>query len=353
MGLLDKFKKDLGPETAERICRQGQAYYDKGNYSMAFISFENAAELGHGPAMVELGMCYLQGMGTAKNEEKAVKYFRAAIKANESNGKLDLGYCYEYGLGVKKDPAEAVRWYRAAAEEGNYIAQANLAYCYEKGIGTAKDYEESAKWYRRSALQGWPRGQYGLGYCYEFGMGVAYDHQEAIRWIRKAAEQGYALAVEAMQLWELPFTPAASQSSGLTQRDYEEYLEQFRVKYGISEEDGSFTQGKTYYDQERFHLALPLLRQAAAQGHAGAQYYLGRCYDRSEGVPADPETAVYWYKKAADSGYADALYEMGTCYRLGYGVEKNLTQAVRMYQAAAAAGSRLAKCKLQEMGYCV
>jgi TPR repeat protein len=47
-------------------------------------------------------------------------------------------------------------------------------------------------------------------------------------------------------------------------------------------------------------------RLAAAQGDLDAQYNLGVCYERGEGVEVDYEEAVKWYRIAARAGHEDA-----------------------------------------------
>ena len=92
------------------------------------------------------------------------------------------------------------------------------------------------------------------------------------------------------------------------------------------------------------------LRKSAEQGDAKAQYQLGLCYAKGEGVKADAEKAVYWYQKAAEQGNATAQRLLGVCYFEGKGIEKNLTQAQYWLELAAAqndtdAISRLKKLK--------
>ena len=41
-----------------------------------------------------------------------------------------LGVAYANGVGVAKDEAEAVKWYRKAAEQNHAQAQYNLGVCY-------------------------------------------------------------------------------------------------------------------------------------------------------------------------------------------------------------------------------
>ena len=54
----------------------------------------------------------------------------------------------------------------------------------------------------------------------------------------------------------------------------------------------------------------------AKQGDAGAQFMLGDCYYRGEGVEKDFAEAVKWYRKAAAQGDASAQLLTSLCRRL-------------------------------------
>ncbi len=49
------------------------------------------------------------------------------------------------------------------------------------------------------------------------------------------------------------------------------------------------------------------LRKAADQGHAGAQYILGKLFLNGYGVSQSNEKAAEWMKKAADQGHKEAI----------------------------------------------
>jgi len=49
------------------------------------------------------------------------------------------------------------------------------------------------------------------------------------------------------------------------------------------------------------------MKEAAQQGHTGAQHKLGLCYERGEGVPRDSELAILWYIKASEAKITDAV----------------------------------------------
>ena len=117
--------------------------------------------------------------------------------------------------------------------------------------------------------------------------------------------------------------------------------------------------------------AVKWFRNAAEQGHADAQFMLGRCYSTGEGIESnqeeakkwyeksaeqgnaeaqywfgnfcDGEEAVKWYRKAAGQGNAEAEYALARCYRDGNGVEKDENTAMGWLRSAARHGHRFAK----------
>ena len=68
--------------------------------------------------------------------------------------------------------------------------------------------------------------------------------------------------------------------------------------------DKLYEDGKKLYDEKKYEQAFPLLKKAAEKGHKKAQYRLGRCYDKGNGVKEDDKQAVAWYAKSAAQGYA-------------------------------------------------
>jgi TPR repeat protein len=46
---------------------------------------------------------------------------------------------------------------------------------------------------------------------------------------------------------------------------------------------------------------------AAQQGYSYAQYHLGNCFYKGQGVDKNEKTAVWWFGKAAEQGQPDAI----------------------------------------------
>jgi len=79
-------------------------------------------------------------------------------------------------------------------------------------------------------------------------------------------------------------------------------------------------------------------RKAAEQDYADAQWRLGLCYHKGQGVPQDDAEAMHWYRKAAQQGDADAQNNLGTSYANGEGVIRDDVQAYKWINLASAQG---------------
>ena len=85
--------------------------------------------------------------------------------------------------------------------------------------------------------------------------------------------------------------------------------------------------------------ARVLMYMAAKYKFAGAQYWLGSCYERGcWGVKKDMNKAVKWFTKAAEQGYVNAQHTLGFCYLNGTGVELDNCKAVKWFTKAAEQG---------------
>jgi TPR repeat protein len=46
----------------------------------------------------------------ARDKAEAVRYYQLAAEQGDASAQFNLGYCFENGEGVARDWAEAVRW---------------------------------------------------------------------------------------------------------------------------------------------------------------------------------------------------------------------------------------------------
>jgi uncharacterized protein len=90
--------------------------------------------------------------------------------------------------------------------------------------------------------------------------------------------------------------------------------------------------------------AMKWFRNAAEQGHVGAQGLLGDAYRSGQGVPK--AQAAAWYLKAAEQGASAAQTALGFIYRDGQGVPQNYAEAAKWFRKAADQGNALAESSL-------
>ena len=116
-------KKSVKGENPMACVQMGLYYYytvkTEAAYKKAFDLFNEAYLLGEKEAIINIGLCYLQGKGTEINKKEAVKCFKIAAE-NSSSGVAyhNLGICYENGFGVRKDYKKAIEMYGKAVENG-------------------------------------------------------------------------------------------------------------------------------------------------------------------------------------------------------------------------------------------
>ncbi len=180
-----------------------------------------------------------------------------------------------------KDYPRAYQEWRSAADAGQAEAEFDLGVLYAQGLGVKRDLTAAMSWYRKAADQGNAEAEFALGQMYSRGWGVPRDETDALRWMEMASDP----------VSDGPPTDWA------------------RIEgYGAQQD-----QKQAVYWYER----------AAAQGHAEAQYNLGRLYATGEGVPKDQEQALRWVRAAASQGYVPAQARFGMRYAAGNGIAQD------------------------------
>ena len=64
---------------------------------------------------------------------------------------FDVGFCYENGQGVAKDMTKAFEWYLKAAENGHVKAMNSVGCCFCRGNGVSKDLKMAREWFSKAA----------------------------------------------------------------------------------------------------------------------------------------------------------------------------------------------------------
>ena len=95
-------------------------------YEILFKKHEKAAAQGYTQTQHNLGVCYYNGRGVEKDEQKAVEWYQKAAEQGYAQAQKNLGVCYRHGTGIEKDEQKAVEWYQKAADQGHVRARSCL-----------------------------------------------------------------------------------------------------------------------------------------------------------------------------------------------------------------------------------
>jgi TPR repeat protein len=285
---------------------RGDAYYfgqdEAKNDVKAMTWYRRAAALGNTDAARYVGLIYdAGGDGIAQDFNQAMIWYRKAAAAGDPHAEYEIGLHYESGEGVpQQDDKQAMTWFLKAAG-GDERADFEIAYLYDYGDGVPQNYQTAMKWYLAAEMMALPKGdenaENNIGVLYDQGLGLPPDGATALIWFRKAAAQGDA---------------AAQRNIGTLYENGD----------GVNQ---SYAQALLWY------------QQAAAQGNYQAEFDVGRFYREGDGVKPDYAEALTWLNKAAD-GDADADYEIGYVYRVGgSGVKQDYAKAMTYYRKIVAA----------------
>ncbi len=164
----------------------GKLCYEEGEYELAF-GYLAAASAGEDEEAISLlADCYLNGLGTEKDEEKAFSYYQLAASKGSGAAQCKIGIFYEGGA----DYATALQWYGAAQQNGSLDARLRIALLYYQGYGVPQDVNLAVKEISDLAYDGHAASQLWLGYFYENGVIVDRDYYIASLWYEKAVKAG-------------------------------------------------------------------------------------------------------------------------------------------------------------------
>ena len=79
----------------------GDYYYINREYEKAFINYKDSIENGGTEGTYNLANCYMKGIGTKRDESKALFFYKKASE-KDINAKYCLSICYLQGYGIKK-----------------------------------------------------------------------------------------------------------------------------------------------------------------------------------------------------------------------------------------------------------
>lgn len=163
------------------------------NKAESIIWYALAAEKEHAGACLAMGQACLDGGSVPSDPERAFAYFEmAAVSLVEA--RFRLGLCYLQGTGTAADPALAYQWLCDAADQGHADATYNVGAMLYNGVGVPADREEALRLYQKAADMGSASGLFRIAYAHTAGVELPEDPDRAIDLFTRAAELGHVVA---------------------------------------------------------------------------------------------------------------------------------------------------------------
>ncbi|CAO3674056.1 unnamed protein product [Rhizopus stolonifer] len=269
-------------------------------------------------AQLLLASCYgIGNLGLPVDREKAFGLYLQASKHNDPESNYRAGVCHELGIGTKRDYNRAVSFYRRAATLSHVAGMYKLAiillrgYCQQiknpresiallqraASLATKDiphpmhalailiisnefsdhliaDTDYALELLHSAAKLNYVPSQIKLGEMYETGKLVEVNDARSIYWYSKAAELGSAEGALALSGWHLTGSPNV-----LSQSDREAYL--WARKAAMCQHSERWTIAKAYF-------------------------LIGMYVDMNIGI-VEEEDAVFWFQRSAALGHKGAL----------------------------------------------
>lgn len=348
----------------------------KGGNKALFSQNEELARKGNVFSNMLIASCYQNGLGVARDVNKAIPYLTAAAEKNSIPAQRDLGMillnakkameaapwfkrgmengditCTFYygkmlveGLGVKASKKEGANHLLKAADAGYPQAMYYVGNCYMSGDGLTKNAEQAVKWYRLAAGKGVHGAQWALAQCSREGNGTDINYDQALYWYAEAVSKGHSRAFKNLIADSIAGSPFIAYMKGIkayTDKDYDEALKHFKVVEKAKIADGKVMEAaiiaNSYYAKHNMKKGIKLLNDAS-KTNPQAMYLLGTLYEAGKGVDKNMAEAVSYMQKAADMGYGPAECALADMYYEGRGVDQSYGKAVEWYSRADAQG---------------
>jgi TPR repeat protein len=238
-------------------------------------ALRHLADDGNAYIMYRLGAMHASGIGVARDQIEAVRWYRKGAAAGNAQAMTALAQDLLEGRGTPKDPQEGLRWLKTAIDKGNLDAMHTMALTLLDGKLVPKDPQEAARLLTVAAEAGHAPAMVTLGLMYDSANGVQADPARAVHWYRRAAELG--------------------NSGGMVDLGY-----QYARGRGVEQNDT---------------LAVSWYRRAVAAGNFAGMHNLAVMADGGRGMPRDPELAASLMLQALEAHYDFSYRQMTQSWR--------------------------------------
>ncbi|CAA7620243.1 TPR repeat-containing protein [Candidatus Terasakiella magnetica] len=303
-----------------------------------------AATRGEEEAQHQLGLAYLGGHGVKADAAMALTWFTLAGANGSVPAAIEAAKAFEAGTGTARNLASAAGWWFRAAQLGDAAARTRWTELFTAGEAPSIGGLVGAGWIAELAGRGDLKAVMALADAYEHGLGIGVNLTEAEAWYRVAATQHADLEARARlgriliglpAAWRIPSTEEWNLKDA--ERKSHPFGAVWFMSKPVGDEDKLVQLRPGILEGERW------LSLAANQGHADAQYALGKALIGGVDLPMDIPMGVGWLEAAASRGHGEAMVALGDLADKGLGFfGKDPVRAYVMYDLASTQGEESA-----------
>lgn len=291
---------------------------------------EELSQKGYAPAQTLLGIICLED---DQNPARAVQLFQSALDGGDVAASYRLGRMWHEGIGVARDDEKALRALRRADENGDGNATALLGRMYRNGDGVERNYPTALEYLERAVEAGSFEAMFDLGGMYYLGQGTGHD-------MNKAADLLAAPAGKEIDGADMLYAKALIDQNHLPAPRYDLAEQHLQRAAGRGDIEAKRLLGDIYLKGKiagKFNTELGerYLIAASEAGDLDATHILSDAYEKGELQEKGSADRAAITSRLAESGDVAALLAMGRAYLDGQGVQKDAVRAARYLGDAA------------------
>ena len=261
------------------------------------------------------------------DESMTFQHCATVADSGEPAALKTLGFCYENGIGVARNPEKAFSLYnKAYSLLPDATVVSSLARCFTQGIGTKQDVEKGIELFNKAIEMGDTTAMIEFGKLLCSGDIVGKDEKRGIELLKRATKLGNAYG-------NLYLSVLDSNYCGPVEAFQQETTVPLFIRL--------FMTGLSYFDNES--VKNPKL------GFECIERVIQEC-EHLLGFDQGANAGDNMLKAAIFDIYLMAQNTLGACYENGIGVKVNQAKALELYRRASKLGSQEAKERLQALG---
>jgi SEL1 protein len=283
------------------------------NFSAAFDHYHQLALLnGNSSAMYMVGLMYSTGIGGAveRDQARALLYYTFAANKGHTRAEMTVAHRHHAGIGTPKNCEMAVRYYKRVADK-------------------------AIAWYRSGPPGGrsWIAEAYRIadetGGAYGEGASVVSAGQNALK--AQAGSDAHASIEDIIEYLDLMSQKGDFKASFNLGRIY--YEGQRALDKNLLLARRYFYEVTLKYWKKNRPVENPTagLDKTAAK----AAGYIGRMHMRGEGTEQNFDRAKFWFERGVTVDDPQSQYGLALLYLHGYGIKPDVVQALEYFRKAA------------------